>query len=141
VSNDVSKFFELLANDKNLVEKLSDNDKAYAEIHKNDKVDKLKAAEEIILPVAKEAGFHFTLKDLMDYENEKADVMEEEFSDEELSQVAGGQRTLEGYGAAACYWIGLGFAASKPYRGEGNFCAIFGLGMTNACWSEGTEVG
>ena len=142
MSNDVSKFFELLASDKNLVKKLSDNDRTYADIHKDDEVDRLKAAEEIIMPIAKEAGFNFTLKDLMDYEEKQNDAIDEEISEEELSQVAGGQRTLDGYGATACYWLGLGFGASKPYRdGEGNFCVIFGYGKTNACWSEGTEVG
>lgn len=85
----VAKFFEKLASDKALAEKLAAVAKEYSS--KGDDEAALKAAAEaVILPLAKEAGFSFTAEELMAYHEEKQGDMEGEISDDEMANAAGG---------------------------------------------------
>ncbi len=90
----VAKFFEQLAADKALAEKLAAADKAYAEQHQGEQADE--AAEKaavgaIVLPLAKEAGFDFTAEELFAYVQEE---LAGEVSDDEMANAAGGRRVV-----------------------------------------------
>lgn len=83
----VKAFMEKLATDKGLQAKVN---------------DQARAAEAIIVPVAKEAGFDFTAEEFKAYTTEAS----EKVSASELDSVAGGGFCLfgigHGYGGTAC---------------------------------------
>ena len=131
----IAKFYEALARDKALAEKLAAADKAYAETHElpaadADEVAQLafcrEAAKEIILPIAAEAGFPFTVEEMEAFEKEQIATLQ--MSDDELDQVAGGGFKLSwGYGHHICKDAGIGFGLNKV-DGEDSvdFCATVG---------------
>ena len=135
----VAKFYEKLAQDKALAEKINGLDKAFAETHKApaENADEKaviafreEAVKAVLLPVAKDAGFDFTIGELKAYEQEKLASLK--LSDDELEQVAGGKRTpvkcnkLKGRcGAAACYYVGVGLGRVRK-DGKTAFCIIIG---------------
>lgn len=93
----VAKFFEALNKDKSLAEKLMAAEKAYSGAHEApansaSKEEKLKfreeAMKEVLLPLAKEAGFPFTLEEMKAAEQENPP--KEELSEDEMEKVAGG---------------------------------------------------
>ena len=154
------KFFEILANDPALAEKLAAADKAYAETHKPLPEDadetmqiafRNEAAKAIILPVAEEAGLPFTLEELQAYEEDQIHWMDQKLSTDELDQVAGGE--AKGAGAMACFLLGIGlggFAARRRHNinySVGSYrsldmegCIILGLGSgANACMGKGKD--
>ena len=73
----VKKFYEKLANDKALQEKLAKAQKGYT----RDLNDRQTIVETIFLPIAKEAGFDFTAEELKAAEREL--VEEKGISEEE----------------------------------------------------------
>ncbi len=79
-------FVEKLKTDSALAKKLQDAQKAYT----GDKSDRDAAIKAILLPIAAQAGFEFTLEELEEaFGDEK--LSEEELSEEELEAVAGGK--------------------------------------------------
>ena len=135
----VAKFYEKLAEDTALAEKINGLDKVFAEKHEAPAEDadektvlafQEKAAKAVLLPVAKEAGFDFTIDELKAYEQEQLAAMK--LSEDELAQVAGGKRTpvkcnkLKGRcGAAACYYVGVGLGRVRK-DGKTAFCILIG---------------
>ena len=77
----VKAFFDKVKEDSSLAQKLKDAQAAY----KGDKSDKEAVVAAVFIPVAKSAGFNFTVDDFKNnfYDNEL-------LSDEELDAVAGG---------------------------------------------------
>ncbi len=92
----VKAFMDKLATDKDLQAKVN---------------DRAKAVEAVIIPVAKEAGFDFTVEDLKAYEKGIADGT---ISKEELDAVAGG---------STCIFAGTPPACNQ-YNGQ--TCIFFG---------------
>ena len=124
----VGKFYEKLAQDAALAEKLNEMDKNFAEKNGTSAEDaamREKAAEAIILPLAQEVGLPFTLDELKEYEQEQLKGLN--LSEDELEQVAGGvpKNTNSRNGVNACAYIGVGFGRTKK-DGKVAFCILFG---------------
>ena len=129
----VGKFYDKLAQDAALAEKLNALDKDFAEKNgasADDAAMREKAVDAIIIPLAKEAGLPFTLEELKEYEQDQ--IKEMNLSEDELAQVAGGKRTpvkcnkLKGRcGAAACYYVGVGLGRVRK-DGKTAFCILIG---------------
>ena len=124
----VGKFYEKLAQDAALAEKLNEMDKNFAEKNgtsADDVAMREKAAEAIILPLAQEVGLPFTLDELKEYEQEQ--LKELNLSEDELEQVAGGvpKNTKSRNGVNACAYIGVGFGRTKK-DGKTAFCLLLG---------------
>ena len=132
----VGKFYEKLAEDAALAEKFSELDKDFAEKNgtsADDAAMREKAAEAIVLPLAKAAGLPFTLEELKEYEQEQ--LQEIQLSEDEMEQVAGGKARM-GYGGnggastgsargAFCAFLGVGFGKSKK-NGKTAYCFLLG---------------
>ena len=89
----VGKFYEKLAQDAALAEKLNALDKDFAEKNEgsaDDAAFREKAAEAIVLPLAREIGLPFTIEELKEYEQERLKKMN--LPENGLEQVAGGRR-------------------------------------------------
>ena len=128
----VGKFYEKLAQDAALAEKLNALDKDFAEKNEgsaDDAAMREKAVEAIVLPLAKEVGLPFTLEELKEYEQEQ--LKEMNLSEDELDQVAGGRSPAYEGGKVevptmvACAFIGVGFGSVKK-NGKKGFCALIG---------------
>ena len=124
----VGKFYEKLAQDAALAEKLNALDKDFAEKNgasTDDAAMREKAAEAIILPLAQEVGLPFTLDELKEYEQEQLKGLN--LSEDELEQVAGGvpKNTNSRNGVNACAYIGVGFGRTKK-DGKTAFCLLLG---------------
>ena len=138
----VGKFYEKLAQDAALAEKLNALDKDFAEKNgtsADDAAMREKAVEAIIIPLAKEVGLPFTLEELKEYEQEQ--MKEMNLSEDELDQVAGGKRKYHGpaannsKGGALCAFLGVGFGKTER-KGTTAYCFILGgsdgpIGGTN----------
>ena len=131
----VGKFYDKLAQDAALAEKLNALDKDFAEKNgasSDDAAMREKAVEAIIIPLAKEVGLPFTLEELKKYEQEQ--LKEMNLSEDELDQVAGGHPGHHGpsgggsddsNGINACAYLGVGFGKTKK-NGKYAFCFILG---------------
>ena len=138
----VGKFYEKLAQDAALAEKLNAMDKDFAEKNgasADDAAMREKAVEAIIIPLAKEVGLPFTLEELKEYEQEQ--MKEMNLSEDELDQVAGGKRKYHGpaannsKGGALCAFLGVGFGKTER-KGTTAYCFLLGgsdgpIGGTN----------
>ena len=105
----VKAFFEALSKDEALQQALKEKEVAYTGM----KEDREAIAKEVLLPVAKEAGYAFTLEELKEFKNDMR--MEGELAENELESVAGG---VENWGA--CFIVGAGW---------GEMCAVGGLAV------------
>ena len=108
----VKAFYEALETDTELQAKVNAADQA----HNGDAADEAAAIADILLPIAKEAGFDFTVEELLEFEN--AAAPEGEFTEDELEAVAGGY--------AICFFIGFGKSKNKK---SGAFCKYIGIGL------------
>ena len=138
----VGKFYDKLAQDAALAEKLNAMDKDFAEKNgasADDAAMREKAVEAIIIPLAKEVGLPFTLEELKEYEQEQ--MKEMNLSEDELDQVAGGKRKYHGpaannsKGGALCAFLGVGFGKTER-KGTTAYCFLLGgsdgpIGGTN----------
>ena len=130
----VGKFYEKLAQDAALAEKLNALDKDFAEKNEGSADDiafREKAVAAIVIPLAKEAGLPFTLEELKAYEQEQ--LKEMNLSEDELEQVAGGRkkRPKDGDGGgrtaagAYCAFLGVGFGKTER-KGNTAYCFLLG---------------
>lgn len=85
----VKAFFAKVKDDAALAQKLKDAQAAY-------KGDKETAIAEVIVPVAKSAGFNFTVEDIKADFKATFDNIEREASEDELNAVAGGSDWCNG---------------------------------------------
>ena len=126
----VGKFYEKLAQDAALAEKLNALDKKFADTNEGSADDiafREKAVAAIVIPLAEEVGLPFTLEELKEYEQEQMNNMT--LSEDELDQVAGGAAkigpgdgpSMGGNGMLAC--VGFGIAKKNGKKG---FCALIG---------------
>ena len=133
----VGKFYDKLAQDAALAEKLNEMDKKFADTNEgsaDDAAMREKAVETIIIPLAKEVGLPFTLEELKEYEQEQ--LKEMNLSEDELDQVAGGRgkprpedKGKPSY-KAACAIVGVGIGVVKDKKRK-NTAACFLLGFSN----------
>ena len=130
----VGKFYEKLAQDAALAEKLNALDKDFAEKNgasTDDAAMREKAVDAIIIPLAKEVGLPFTIEELKEYEQEQMQNMT--LSEDELDQVAGGggrgvSRSSKGgskEGGAYCAFLGVGFGKTTR-KGNTAYCFLLG---------------
>ncbi len=130
----VGKFYDKLAQDAALAEKLNEMDKAFVEKNEApadgaDLAFREKAAEAVIIPLAKEAGLPFTLEELKEYEQEQ--VKNKALSEDELEQVAGGKKRKRRRGRsntsgnAYCAFLGVGFGKTER-KGNTAYCFLLG---------------
>ncbi|WP_027397989.1 Nif11 family protein [Anaerovibrio lipolyticus] len=141
----VGKFYDKLAQDAALAEKLNALDKEFAKKNgasADDAVMREKAVDAIIIPLAKEVGLPFTLEELKEYEQDQMKNMT--LSEDELDQVAGGQRKDRKFGdgggrsggGAYCAFLGVGMGKTKR---KGNTAYCFLLGGSNGPIGGGSE--
>ena len=134
----VGKFYEKLAQDAALAEKLNALDKKFADTNEGSADDiafREKAVAAIVIPLAEEVGLPFTLEELKKYEQEQ--LKEMNLSEDELDQVAGGGAAGSGglpngkpsY-KAACAIVGVGIGVVKDKKRK-NTAACFLLGFSN----------
>ena len=107
-TENIKAFFEALSKDEALQQALKEKELAYT----GAKEDREAVMEAIVLPVAREAGYDFTLEELN--ELEKCMQAEGELAEEELESVAGGMVW------GVCFFIGLG---------AGYMCTVVALGI------------
>ena len=128
----VGKFYDKLAQDAALAEKLNALDKDFAEKNgtaADDAAMREKAVEAIIIPLAKEVGLPFTLEELKEYEQDQMNNMT--LSDDELDQVAGGKMPSAGGDGesskpvAYCAFLGFGFGKTER-KGNTAYCFLLG---------------
>ena len=128
----VKNFCEQLMESKELQEKLKLEDAAYAEKQKSEEGVVINRTEEekrdiianIILPVAKEAGFEFTTEEWLEVAKEAEEKQKRtgELSDDELDAVAGGW--------AGCFIIGVTDGEVFGCTADGiGFCEYVGVGL------------
>ena len=131
----VGKFYDKLAQDAALAEKLNEMDKDFAEKNGTSVDDAAmceKAVESIVIPLAEEVGLSFTLEELKAYEQEQ--VKNKALSEDELEQVAGGKKRKRRRGRsntsgnAYCAFLGVGFGKTER---KGNTAYCFLLGGSN----------
>ena len=132
----VRKFYEKLESSKELQEKLVKAQESYI----GDKADREAVLETVLLPIAKEAGYDFTISE---YKNAQREAMAEKgMSEEELENVSGGGSFcfLIGFGKyiGACSLIGECVESDDNADDEGTLTA--GVGFTG-CRSIGFGVG
>ena len=141
----VGKFYEKLAQDAALAEKLNALDKDFAEKNgasTDDAAMREKAVDAIIIPLAKEVGLPFTIEELKEYEQEQ--LKEMNLSEDELDQVAGGQRHHRKFGdgdgrsggGAYCAFLGVGMGKTTR-KGKTAYCFL--LGGSNGPIGGGSE--
>ena len=129
----VGKFYDKLAQDAALAEKLNALDKDFAEKNGtsvDDAAMREKAVDAIIIPLAKEIGLPFTLEELKEYEQEQMKNMT--LSEDELDQVAGGRKKQQKSGksdrtgaGAYCAFLGVGFGKTTR-KGNTAYCFLLG---------------
>ena len=140
----VAKFYEKLAEDAALAEKLNAMDKDFAEKNgasADDAAMREKAVAAIVIPLAKEVGLPFTLEELKEYEQDR--LKEMNLSEDELEQVAGGRKKRPKFGdgggrtgaGAYCAFLGVGFGKTER-KGTTAYCFLLGgsdgpIGGTN----------
>lgn len=130
MNQDTKRFIELLNTDETLRDKL----KSAAEKYEGEQ-DPETIFQNIFLPIAEEAGCHFTWEDFQEY------VMQgtKELNLDEMDKVAGGVEG-EGYGYAACFIIGSGngYVTDKKTGCFKGICLSLGIGAgLGACISKG----
>ena len=103
----IKAFFEALSKDESIQQALKAKELAYTGI----KEDREAIVKEVLIPVAEEAGYVFTLEELKEFE--KGMRPEGELDENELEAVAGG---VEDWGV--CVLAGLGW---------GTMCAVIGV--------------
>ena len=94
----IKAFFEVLSQDEAIQKALKEKELAYTGI----KEDREAVVKEVLLPVAEEAGYAFTLDELKEFEKEAQ--AERELDEAELESVAGGAVGTWGI----CVFFGVG---------------------------------
>ena len=106
-NQNVKAFIEALSQDESIQKALKEKEMAYTGI----KEDRETFMEAVVIPLAKEVGYEFTLKDLKDFE--KGMRPQGELDEDELESVAGGTTwglcVLGGIGGGgeSCFIIGF----------------------------------
>ena len=113
-AENVKAFFEALSKDGVLQKALREKELAYTGAKENREA----VVAEVLIPVANEAGYDFTLEDLKAFE--KSMQVEGELAEDELEAVAGG-----GMNWGVCVFWGLGGGSSCIVVG-GGFCVVAG---------------
>ena len=128
MNQDLQKFIDLLKTDKSLQEKMAAAAKNYTGEQKPEA-----AFQYVILPIAEEAGCHFTWEDYQQY----MQVAVKELDPDEMEQVAGGDKT-RGTSLSACVGVGVGGGVTVRVKEDGScslgtICFFLGFGDTTAC--------
>ena len=103
----VKAFFEALSKDEAIQQALKEKELSYTGM----KEDREAVVAEVLIPVAEEAGYAFTLEEMKAFE--KGMRPEGELGEDELESVAGG---VEDWGV--CVLAGIGW---------GTMCAVIGI--------------
>ena len=116
----VKAFFEALSKDEALQQALKEKEVAYTGM----KEDRAAIVKEVLLPVAEEAGYAFTLEELKEFESSMQ--AEGELAEDELEAIAaGGVKTW-----GACMVVGVAGGTSCIVLGVG-ICLIAGAGAVD----------
>ena len=124
MNKDAERFMELLKTDKALQDKIAAAAKSYTD-------DKTQEAvfQNVTLPIAEEAGFHFTYEELREYLQQQNSVQTLDL--DEMDQVAGGLFS-GGIGFSVCAnKVGVGFGGTYGEDGY-NICALIGYGDSDS---------
>ena len=133
MNHDVQNFIELMKTNETLQQKLMT-----ALEHYDGEETPEAAFQNLIVPLAEEAGYQITWKECQEY------MAAHELNQEEMDQVAGGTPG-EGYGYGACWFIGSGNGYVREDDGKNNgifktICLSIGIGFgAGACASKGVS--
>ena len=134
----VGKFYDKLAQDAALAEKLNALDKKFADTNEGSADDiafREKAVAAIVIPLAEEVGLPFTLEELKEYEQDQMKNMT--LSEDELDQVAGGKLPNDPKSKAACAIVGVGIGVVKDKKRKNTAaCILLGFSNGRVCDSE-----
>lgn len=123
------KFQELVTTDEKFREKLQ----TAIENYKGEQTEEA-IFEQVLVPLAKEAGFSATYKEFQEF---KESFANKEASEEELGQIAGG-KDGNGAGATACLGIGAGAGLVGGENGNAQICMAVGIGFgAGICFVKG----
>ncbi len=131
-----TKFEELLRTDISFQTKL----RQAAEQYSGDSGDEKAIFENLLLPVAQEYGLSASYEEFRDYMKAITSPGNEELSENELEQVAGGKGG--GAGVGFCLGIGTGIggggATAPDIPVNGGLCAMIGIGVGGySCFGSG----
>ena len=107
-NENIKAFFEALSQDESLQQALREKELAYTGAKENREA----IVQEVLIPVAEEAGYAFTLEELKEFE--KGMRLEGEIDEGELEAVAGGTNMW-----GACAVVGIAW---------GEYCKVIGIG-------------
>ena len=113
VTESVKAFFDALSKDEALQQALKEKEVAYTGM----KEDREAIVKEVLLPVAEEAGYDFTMKELKEFE--KGMRAEGELGEDELEAVAGGLTW------GLCLMVGIG-GGDMCFVGGATACIVVG---------------
>ena len=117
----IKKFYEEISKNKELQERFLAAQEYYETEGKGEK----EILEDIVLPIAKEAGYEFSVKEY--YEASRDIKAENGISEEELENVSGG--------GGFCLFVGVGneiSAGTSSSNSTGHACIYIGIGIH--CW-------
>ena len=121
MNENLEKFRKLLLTDGEFQKKLVSANEAYA----GEKTEKA-IFENVLVPVAEEYGISATYEEFQQYISDLASL---NMSDDELAQIAGGDKGYNGGGlcGADCKILGAGFGVGAGEK-SGNICLVIGVG-------------
>ncbi len=124
----VKKFYEVLAQDKEMQQKFTDLNQKY-QGQQMDEAKAMSVMEQEGLPMAAQMGYSFTMDDLKAYGEEmKQANVNCELSDEEMQAVTGGVfACVIGGGGDGVVCVGIGVGSGDNYSSF-KFCFVFGAG-------------
>lgn len=115
----IKKFYEAVAADEGIRNRLNDLNKPYQGEEMNEE-KKAALLEKLVLPIAAEMGLGFSMEELRQYEEEMVQAhASHELDDQELEAVAGGMGGAAGF----CFLVGAGLGFALPA-----FCLVVGVG-------------
>ena len=109
----IKAFFEAQSQDEAIQKALKEKELAYTGAKENREA----VVKEVLLPVAEEAGYAFTLDELKEFEKEAQ--AERELDEAELESVAGGATW------GVCIFVGVGWGGWEVDDGMG--CRVLGV--------------
>ena len=137
MNQDLKKFVDLLKTDEALLERMTSASESYTGETNPEAV-----FQNLFLPIAEEAGCHFTWEEFQEYAEQEVSAIKEMNLDE-MDQVSGGDSGDGGAIWTKCSHVGFGFGAgvvTDPKTGEdiSGVCIGFGGGDSLSCFIKGS---
>lgn len=139
----VKEFYQKLLVDEALQEKLKKMETSNFADRSTPltKEERIEATKKLLIPLAHDEGFDFTVEDIMEYEKS----FNQELTSDELNSITGGTWVR---GALACAILGVGFGVGNQFWSEESsthavdaFMDLFALPLSTTCFFIGIGAG